>query len=98
MRVVTIHLQEKSLILEMCRSLPFISSVTPIILNEDPLPWGNGVKYFGNILENNNPMRTEYLAFFGKVNSLLHEFHYIDLSVMMKVLDIYVTAFNGNSL
>ena len=77
-------------------------NVAPIILNGDPLPWVSNVKHLGNVLESDNSMRTDCLAkrgaFIGKVNSLLQEFHYVDPQVMMKLLDIYVTAFYGSSL
>ena len=81
---------------------PAHENVAPIILNGDPLPWVKNVKHLGNILESNNSMKTDCLAkrgkFIGMVNSLLQEFASVDPSVMVKLLDIYVTSFYGSNL
>ena len=47
-------------------------------------------------------MRADCLAkrakFIGKVNSLLQEFSFVDSSVMVRILEIYVTNFYGSCL
>ena len=76
--------------------------LAPIILNGNPLPWVDRVKHLGNILESDNSMRADCLAkrgkFIGKVNSLLQEFSFVESSVMVRILAIYVTAFYGSTL
>ena len=77
-------------------------SLAPIMLNGDPLPWVETVKHLGNTLEVNNSMKTDCLQkrgkFIGKIHSLLQEFHYADPSVLLKILNIYVTSFYGSNL
>ena len=34
----------------------------------------------------------------GKLNSLSHEFHYVEPNVFVKILNIYATSFYGSSL
>ena len=36
--------------------------------------------------------------FIGKVNSLLQEFHFVDSTVFIKLLNIYASSFYGSSL
>ena len=76
--------------------------MAPISLNGDPLPWVDSVKHLGNILQCDNSMRSDCLLkrgqFIGKVNSLLQEFSYVDSSVMVRILEIYVTTFYGSCL
>ena len=78
------------------------NDVAPIILNGNPLPWVESFKHLGNILQSDNSMRADCLAkrakFIGKVNSLLQEFSFVDSSVMVRILEIYVTNFYGSSL
>ena len=74
----------------------------PIFLNGDPLPWVERVKHLGNILQSDNSMRDDTLMkrgkLIGKIHSLLQEFHYVDPSVLVRILNIHVTAFYGSSL
>ena len=76
--------------------------LAPIILNGDPLPWVDRVKHLGNLLESDNSMRADCLIkrgqFIGKVNSLLQEFSFVESSVMVRILTIYVTSFYGSNL
>ena len=76
--------------------------IAPIMLNGNPLPWVENVKHLGNILQSDNSMKSDCLMkraqFIGKVNSLLQEFNYVDTSVMIRILKIYVTAFYGSCL
>ena len=78
------------------------SEVSPIILNDDPLPWVKEIKHLGNILQSDNSMKTDCTQkrgkFIGKVNSLLKELHFVDPQVMIKLLNIYTTSFYGSSL
>ena len=77
-------------------------NVAPILLNGDPLPWVEKAKHLGNILQNDNSMKDDTLAkrgkLIGKIHSILQEFHYVDPSVLVKILNIHVTAFYGSSL
>ena len=77
-------------------------NITPIILNNNPLPWVDEVKHLGNILQSDNSMSKDCTVkrgqFIGKVNSLMQEFHFVDSSTMMKLLNIYVTSFYGSCL
>ena len=78
------------------------NEIAPIMLNGDPLPWVDSVKHLGNILQGDNCMRSDCLMkraqFIGKVNSLLQEFNFVDNSVMIRILNIYVTTFYGSCL
>ena len=72
------------------------------MLNGDPLPWVREVKHLGNTLQSDNTMRTDCVLkrgkFIGKVNSFLQEFHFVDSSVFMKLLNIYASSFYGSNL
>ena len=77
-------------------------NVAPILLNGDPLPWVEKAKHLGNILQSDNSMKDDILAkrgkLIGKIHSIIQEFHYVDPSVLVKILNIHVTAFYGSSL
>ena len=77
-------------------------NVILIILNGDPLPRVDTVKYLGNMLESNNSMKRDCLAkrakLIGKIHSLLREFRYCEPAVILRILNIYVTSFYGSYL
>ena len=78
------------------------TDVAPILLNGDPLPWVREVKHLGNILQSDNSMKMDCVMkrgrFIGKVNSLLKEFHFVDSSVFVILLNLYASSFYGSNL
>ena len=76
--------------------------VAPVILNQDPLPWVSDVKHLGNVLQSDNKMTMDLAQkrgkLIGKLNSLSQEFHYVEPSVYVKILNIYAASFYGSSL
>ena len=78
------------------------NGVAPIILDVDPLCWVENVKHLANILQSDNSMRSDILAkrakLIGKINSLIQEFRFVDSSVLLRILEIYVTSFYGSCL
>ena len=77
-------------------------NVAPVLLNGDPLPWVEEVKHLGNVLECDNTMTRDIATkrgkFIGKLNTLSQEFHYVQPSVFMKILNIYAVSFHGSGL
>ena len=77
-------------------------NISPVMLNGLPLPWVGQLKHLGNVLESDNSMKVDCAIkrgrFVGKVNSLLQEFHYVESSVFIKILNIYTTSFYGSGL
>ena len=77
-------------------------NIAPVLLNGLPLPWVGQVKHLGNVLQSDNSMKTDCSIkrgqFIGKVNSLLQEFHFVDHSVFIKILNIFTTSFYGSGL
>ena len=77
-------------------------NISPVMLNGLPLPWVGQLKHLGNVLESVNSMKVDCAIkrgrFVGKVNSLLQEFHYVESSVFIKILNIYTTSFYGSGL
>ena len=77
-------------------------NIAPVLLNGDPLPWVPQVKHLGNVLQSDNSMKVDCSLkrgrFIGKVNSLLQEFHFVNPSVAVKLLNIYTTSFYGSGL
>ena len=71
-------------------------NISPVMLKGLPLPWVGQGKHLGLVLESDN-LTTER-RFVGKVNSLLQEFHYVESSVFIKILNIYTTSFYGSGL
>ena len=78
------------------------NAVSPIHLGGVPLPWVGQVKHLGNTLQSDNSMRVDMSIkrgrFIGKVNSLLQEFHFVDPSVLVRILNIFTTSFYGSGL
>ena len=79
-----------------------LRNISPIFLNENPLPWVQQVKHLGNILQNDNSMKIDCTIkrgrYIGKVNSLLQEFHFASPKVKMKLMTIFATSFYGSCL
>ena len=79
-----------------------LRNISPIFLNENPLPWVQQVKHLGNILQNDNSMKIDCTIkrgrYIGKVNSLLQEFHFVSPKVKMKLMTIFATSFYGSCL
>ena len=77
-------------------------SVSPVLLDNAPLPWVSQVKHLGNLLQLDNSMRVDMSQkrgkFIGKVSSLLQEFSNVDPEVKVKILNIYTTSFYGSNL
>ena len=75
-------------------------NISPVILYGNPLPWVTQVKHLGNVLQSDNSMSIDVLQkrgkYIGKVNSLLQEFHYVEPSIMTKLINIYATSFYGS--
>ena len=73
-----------------------------VILDGNPLPWVADVKHLGNTLENDNSMRLDCSIkrgiFIGKVNSILQEFHNIDPSLLLKLINTFATSLYGSQL
>ena len=78
------------------------ADVAPIMLNGDPLPWVQEVKHLGHVLQSDNSMKTDCVLergrFIGKVNSLLKEFHFVDYSLLVRLLNVYATSFYGSNI
>ena len=79
-----------------------VRKVAPIVLNNNPLPWVSEIKHLGNILQSDNKMTLDISQkrgkLIGKLNSLQQEFHYVEPSVFVKILNIYACSFYGSSL
>ena len=78
------------------------TDVAPILLNGDPLPWVREVNHLGTILQSDNSMKMDCVMkrgkFIGKLNSLLKEFHFVDSSVFVILLNLYASSFYGSNL
>ena len=79
-----------------------LRNVAPVFLNGDPLPWVQQLKHLGNILQCDNSMQLDCTIkrgkFIGKVNSLFQGLYFVDPSVKMKLMTIYVSSFYGSGL
>ena len=77
-------------------------NLAPILLDGQSLPWVEKVNHLGCILEQDNSMKMDVATkrgkFIGKINSLLQEFHFVDPTTLLKIIDSYATSFYGSSL
>ena len=77
-------------------------NLAPIKLDGQVLPWVEKVNHLGCILEQDNSMKMDIAAkrgqFIGKINSLLQEFHFVDSTTLIKLVDTFAMTFYGSSL
>ena len=78
------------------------TDVAPIVLCGDNLPWRDNLKLLGNIVQNDNSMKSDNDVkrgrFIGKIHSLTQEFGFTSPEVQMKMIKTYATSFYGSNL
>ena len=78
------------------------SKLAPIMLDGRALPWVKKVNHLGCILDADGSMKSDILSkrgqFVAKVNSLLQEFHFVETSILFKLINSYATSFYGSLL
>ena len=66
------------------------------------LNWVPSIKYIGSTLQENNSMDIDIDkkrgSFIGKVHSLTQEFHFLDPTVKMRLIEIYCESFYGSNI
>ena len=77
-----------------------IEAVSPILLNEMPLPTVSEVKHLGNIFQSDNSMSNacsmKRACFISKVHS--QELYFVDQLFVMRMYNIYACSFHGSNL
>ena len=78
------------------------SRLAPITLDGRALPWVTKVNHLGCILDSDGLMKSDILSkrgqFVAKVNSLLQEFHFVEPSILLKLINAYASSFYGSVL
>ena len=61
------------------------------------LPWVEKINHLGCILEQDNSMKMDVVSkrgkFIGKINSLFQEFHFLDHTTLLKIIDSFAISF-----
>ena len=69
------------------------NKITPILLNELPLPFVNDLKHLGNVLQSDNSMTIDCnkkrAIFISKIHSLNLDFFFNNSEVILKLYNIY---------
>ena len=93
--------KSKTKCIVFAKKVPNIENIAPIMLNGTPLPWVDQITHLGHILQNDNSMNIDCNIkrgqFIGKIHSLLQEFYFSSPNVLMKLVNIYCTAFYGSN-
>ena len=78
------------------------SSLKPITLDGNNLPWVSKVKHLGHVLQRDNSMTIDIAqkrgAFISRVNSLLQKFYFAPPKILMKLMHIYATCLYGSNI
>ena len=78
------------------------TGITPIVHCGNNLPWRDNLKLLGNIVQNDNSMKTDNDVkrgkFIGKIHSLAQEFGLSSPEIQMKMINTYATSFYGSNL
>ena len=79
-----------------------IDQISPILLNNSPLPYVEKLLHLGNWLQCDNSMKIDCSVkrakFIGKVNSLYQEFHFSTPEGKSKLVDKFCCTFYGSCL